>query len=122
MIGAYQVLALIPARGGSKGLPGKNILPVGGRPLLAFSIAAAQGARCIDRTVLSSDNEAIMAAAKDHGCDVPFRRPAHLATDGTSPILQTDVFHAIDIDPLETRTGGGRGRGATQNGSPQRGK
>lgn len=97
MIGAYQVLALIPARGGSKGLPGKNILPVGGRPLLAFSIAAAQGARCIDRTVLSSDDEAIMAAAKDHGCDVPFRRPAHLATDSASTI--DVVLHALDQLP-----------------------
>ena len=63
MIGTRKVLALIPARGGSKGLPGKNILPVGGRPLLAYSVDAARGSRFVDRVVLSSDDDAIIAAA-----------------------------------------------------------
>ena len=97
MIGARKVLALIPARGGSKGLPGKNILPVDGRPLIAWSIAAARGARCVDRVVLSSDDDAIMAAAAACGCEVPFRRPAELATDSAATI--DVVSHALDALP-----------------------
>ena len=97
MIGARKVLAVIPARGGSKGLPGKHLLQADGRPLLAFSIEAAHGAHGIDRTVLSSDDDAIMAAARGCQCDVPFRRPAELATDSA---LTIDVLlHALDQLP-----------------------
>jgi CMP-N,N'-diacetyllegionaminic acid synthase len=97
MIGTRKVLALIPARGGSKGLPGKNILQVAGRPLLAWSVDAARAARCVDRVVLSSDDEVIMAAARACGCEVPYRRPAELATDTASTI--DVVLHAIDTLP-----------------------
>ncbi len=97
MIGARTVLALIPARGGSKGLPGKNILPVQGRPLLAWTVDAARGARCIDRVVLSSDDDAIITAALALGCEVPFRRPAPLASDTASSI--DVVLHALDMLP-----------------------
>jgi CMP-N,N'-diacetyllegionaminic acid synthase len=97
VIDGLRVLALIPARGGSKGLPGKNLLPVKGRPLLAYSVAAAQGARCIDRTVLSSEDEEIIAAALTYGCEVPFRRPARLATDRATSI--DVVLHALDQLP-----------------------
>ncbi|MFO1509889.1 MAG: acylneuraminate cytidylyltransferase family protein [Steroidobacteraceae bacterium] len=97
MIGNKKVLALIPARGGSKGLPGKNILPVGGRPLIDWTIAAARNAGCIDRLVLSSDDDAIAACARDAGCDVPYRRPAELATD--TAIMIDVVLHAIDQLP-----------------------
>ena len=97
MIDGRKVLALIPARGGSKGLPGKNILPVGGRPLLAWSIDAAHAARSIDRVVLSSDDEAIMAAGRACGCEVPFRRPTTLATDTATSI--DVVMHALDALP-----------------------
>jgi CMP-N,N'-diacetyllegionaminic acid synthase len=86
MIGKLRVLAVIPARGGSKGLPGKNILPLGGQPLLAWTVKAAKASRCVDRVVLSSDDESIMAAAEAAGCDVPFRRDAALATDTASSI------------------------------------
>ena len=86
MIGSRRVLAVVPARGGSKGLPGKHLLEAGGRPLIAWTIAAANGAKAIDRTVLSSDDEAIMAAGRALGCDVPFRRPAELATDAAASI------------------------------------
>ena len=55
-------MAVIPARGGSKGLPGKNIRPLGGKPLIAWTIEAARGARAVDQVILSSDDEAIMAA------------------------------------------------------------
>lgn len=97
MIGERKVLALIPARGGSQRLPGKNILSVCGRPLLAWSIDAARGSRCIDRVVLSSEDEAIIAAARACGCEVPFRRPDVLASDTAST---TDVvLHALDALP-----------------------
>ncbi len=97
MIGTRKVLALIPARGGSKGLPGKNILPVGGRPLLAFSVDAARGSQFVDRVVVSSDDDAIIAAALACGGEAPFRRPAELATDFAASI---DVaLHALDQLP-----------------------
>lgn len=97
MIGTRKVLALIPARGGSKGLPGKNILPVAGRPLLAWSVDAARAARSVDRVVLSSDDDAIMAAARACGCEVPFVRPASLASDTATTI--DVVMHALDALP-----------------------
>lgn len=97
MIAGRRVLALIPARGGSKGLPHKNVLPVGGRPLLAWTVDAARGSAYVDRVVLSSDDEAICAAALACGCEVPFRRPSDLATDTAATI---DVaLHAIDHLP-----------------------
>jgi len=82
-------LAIIPARGGSKGLPGKNLLPVGGRPMLDWSIAAATGCGRISRTVVSTDDEAIAAQARRTGAEVPFMRPAELAQDATAtePVL-----------------------------------
>ncbi len=96
MIGSLRVLALIPARGGSKGVPGKNIQPVGGRPLLAWTIAAAQASAYVDRTILSSDDPAIMAVARDCGCDVPFQRTAELATDtATSVDVALDALDRI---------------------------
>lgn len=97
MIGSRKVLALIPARGGSKGLPRKNVLSVNGRPLLAFSVDAARGSRFVDRTVVSSDDDEIIAAALSSGAEVPFRRPAPLATDTATSI---DVaLHALDQLP-----------------------
>jgi CMP-N,N'-diacetyllegionaminic acid synthase len=97
VIDGLSVLALIPARGGSKGLPGKNIRLVGGRPLLAFTADAACRARCVDRVVLSTDDDAIAQAGLACGCDVPFRRPASLATDTASSI--DVVLHALDAVP-----------------------
>lgn len=76
-----NVLAIIPARGGSKGLPRKNVLDLGGKPLIAWSIEAALGARCVTRLVLSSDDDEIMRVAAQHGCEIPFVRPPELATD-----------------------------------------
>jgi N-acylneuraminate cytidylyltransferase len=97
VIDGRRVLAVIPARGGSKGLPGKHLLEVGGRPLIAWTIDAARTAKCIDRTVLSTDDEAIMSAARAVGCDVPFRRPDELATDVAASI--DVVLHAVDALP-----------------------
>ena len=97
MIGNGKVLAVIPARGGSKGLPGKNILPVGGKPLIAYSIDAARACAAVDRVIVSSDDDAIIAAARACGCDVPFRRPDELATDTAASI--DVILHALDQVP-----------------------
>lgn len=76
-----RILAIIPARGGSKGIPGKNIIPLYGRPLLAYSIIAAQQSRYIDNIFVSTDSEDIRKVAEDYGISVPFLRPAALASD-----------------------------------------
>jgi CMP-N,N'-diacetyllegionaminic acid synthase len=80
------VLGLIPARGGSKGIPGKNLAFVAGRPLLAWTCAAATESTRLDRVVCSTDSEEIAAAAAACGVEAPFRRPADLSGDET-PML-----------------------------------
>lgn len=91
------MLALIPARGGSKGVPGKNIREVVGKPLMAWTIEAAQQARCIDRVVVSSDDAAILQVARTWGAEIPFVRPAELARDETPGI--DVVLHALQQLP-----------------------
>lgn len=87
-----NVLALITARGGSKGIPGKNIAPCGGRPLLAWTCDAAR-ASCVSRAIISTDDSAIADVARAEGIEVPFMRPAPLASDSARSI---DVAqHAI---------------------------
>lgn len=78
-----QVLALIPARGGSKGVPRKNIAPLQGHPLIAYSIVASQRCPGIHRTLVSTDCPEIAEIAKAYGADVPFLRPAELAVDSS---------------------------------------
>jgi len=78
---AHRVVAIIMARGGSKGLPGKNIRPLAGKPLLAYSIEAALASGVCDDVVVSTDSEKIAAVAREHGAWVPFMRPPELATD-----------------------------------------
>lgn len=97
MIQGKRVLGLIPARGGSKGLPRKNVLPLAGKPLIAWTVEAALAATSLDRVVLSTDDDEIASVAKAHGCDVPFRRPARLAQDDTPGI--GPVLHALDRLP-----------------------
>ncbi len=86
-------LAVVPARGGSKGLPGKNLAEAGGRPLLAWTLEAAREARCVERVVVSTDCPRIAEAAGRMGAEVPFRRPSELARDETPglPVLR----HAV---------------------------
>lgn len=81
MIDGLRVLALVPARGGSKGLPRKNVLPLDGRPLIGWTLAAAAGSRYLDRCVVSTDDAEIAAVARAEGGEVPFMRPAKLASD-----------------------------------------
>lgn len=76
-------LAIIPARGGSKGIPGKNLAVLGGRPLLAWSIQAALSSKCLDRVVVSTDDPAIAEVALALGAEVPFLRPEDLSRDET---------------------------------------
>lgn len=88
------VLAIITARGGSKGLPRKNVLPLGGTPLIAWTVRAALDARCIARVIVSTDDDEIAAAARAAGAEVPFQRPVALASDTASSV---DVMvHALD--------------------------
>jgi len=90
----HRILAIIPARGGSKGVPRKNIRPLAGKPLIAWTIEAAQQSSYLDRCVLSSEDAEIMQVARDFGCDVPFPRPAELAQDDTPGIAP--VMHVLD--------------------------
>jgi CMP-N,N'-diacetyllegionaminic acid synthase len=86
MIHNKKVVGLITARGGSKGVPGKNIIELGGKPLIAWSIQTALQSRYIDRLILSSDDEDIISIAEDFGCEAPFRRPVELANDTASSV------------------------------------
>jgi N-acylneuraminate cytidylyltransferase len=88
------IAAIIPARGGSKGVPRKNIKPLGGVPLLAYSIAAAQLSNYISRAIVSTDDEEIAEIAKRFHADVPFMRPAEFATDAAGDYEV--IRHAID--------------------------
>jgi N-acylneuraminate cytidylyltransferase len=86
MITGKSVLAIIPARGGSKGLPGKNIKELCGKPLIAWTIEQAKSCSDIDRIVVSTDDSEIAEIAKKYGAEVPFIRPAELASDTASTI------------------------------------
>lgn len=88
------VLTIIPARGGSKGLPRKNVLPLGGKPLLAWTIEASLACSLVDLTIVSTDDAEIAAAAHRHGADVPFLRPAELASDSASS--EAVLKHALE--------------------------
>ncbi len=95
MIEGFKVLGLVTARGGSKGLPGKNIRDLCGKPLIAWTIDAARAATCLDAIVVSTDDPEIAAVAERYGAEVPFLRPAELAADTASSI--DVVIHAIDF-------------------------
>jgi len=88
------LLGVIPARGGSKGIPGKNIRPLNGIPLVARAVACAQRARCLDHFIVSTDSKDIRDIAIQAGADVPFLRPPHLADDG-APMLPV-LKHALE--------------------------
>lgn len=94
MYGNNKILAVIPARGGSKGVPNKNIKELLGKPLIAYTIEQAQASKYIDRTIVSTDSPVIADIAVSYGAEVPFLRPEELATDQSGTI---DVLvHAID--------------------------
>jgi len=94
MIGERRVVALVVGRGGSKGLPGKNVALCGGRPLVAWSVAAAKACRYADRVIVSSDDADIIAVARSAGAEAPFVRPPELANDDAT--MDAVVAHALD--------------------------
>jgi len=89
-----KVIAIIPARGGSKGVPRKNIRLLAGKPLIAYTIGAAKACPLIDRVIVSTDDDEIAGIAKKYGAEVPFKRPPELAADmtPTEPVLK----HAVE--------------------------
>lgn len=91
-----DVVALVPARGGSKGIPRKNLAPLGGRPLVAWTINAALESASVARTVVSTEDEEIAAAARDLGAEV-LPRPRELAADGTP--MRAVIAHALEELP-----------------------
>lgn len=95
MINSKTVIAIIPARGGSKGLPGKNIRQLCGKPLIAWTIEKALKSKYLDVVLVSTDSPEIAAIAREYGAEVPFLRPAALATDTASSY---DVIrHVLDF-------------------------
>lgn len=89
-----KILGLIPARGGSKGLPKKNIKLLNGKPLIVWTIEQALNSKYLDKVVVSTDDTEIAKVSKKYGAEVPFLRPKELATD-ESPTIDT-IFHAVN--------------------------
>ena len=96
-----MIVGAICARGGSKGVPRKNLRPLAGLPLIAHTIRCAQACPVFERIVVSTDDHEIMEVAKQYGAEAPFVRPAHLAQDDTSKWL---VFRHL-VETLEQMTG-----------------
>ncbi|MCT6925666.1 acylneuraminate cytidylyltransferase family protein [Metasolibacillus sp.] len=92
-----KVLAVIPARGGSKGVARKNIRNLVGKPLIAWTIETARQSKYIDKIIVSSEDDEIIKVAKKYGAEVPFVRPAYLAEDTTTSI--ETILHAIEQCP-----------------------
>ncbi|WP_339060487.1 acylneuraminate cytidylyltransferase family protein [Tepidibacillus marianensis] len=95
MLNGKRILGIIPARGGSKGVPRKNIRVVAGKPLIAWTIDEARKSKYIDQLILSSEDQEIIQVAKEYDCEVPFVRPKELAQDNTPGI--DPVLHAIEM-------------------------
>lgn len=103
MVRPGSVVAIIPARGGSKGIPRKNVLPFGEHPLIAFVITAALEAETIDRTIVTTDNDEIAEVANQWGAEVPFMRPSGIAEDDTPdlPVFQHAVRWLLEHEGYE---------------------
>ncbi len=96
-----HIVAVIPARGGSRGIPLKNLREVAGKPLIAYVIEACLAAEPVDRTVVSTDHEGIAQVAREFGAEVPFMRPKELAGDEVT--LDPVIYHAVTT--LEAQDG-----------------
>lgn len=94
MIDGKKIIALIPARGGSKGIKDKNIFEIEGKPLIAYTIDEAKKSRYIDEIIVSTDSEKIKKVSLDYGASVPFIRPGDLSTDKAATI--DVVIHALN--------------------------
>lgn len=93
MYGSRKILAVIPARGGSKGVPRKNIKQLVGKPLIAYSIEAAKRSVYVDKVIVTTDSEEIACISEDFGAEIPFIRPVELATDSSRSI--DALVHAV---------------------------
>lgn len=93
MYDGRKIIALIPARGGSKGIKNKNIIDLNGYPLISYSIKASLGSKYIDDTIVSTDSQKIARVSRKYGAKIPFMRPAELADDNSKTI--DTVLHAI---------------------------
>lgn len=95
-----KIVALIPARGGSKGIPRKNIVNLSGKPLISYTIEAAKNSKYINRIIVSTDYEEIAQVAKEYGAEVPFLRPFELAKDNTPalPVIQHAIKYLEEIE------------------------
>ncbi|MHC8508112.1 MAG: acylneuraminate cytidylyltransferase family protein [Rhodospirillales bacterium] len=94
-----RTLAIITARGGSKRVPRKNLRPVGGKPLIAWTVEAAQAAKTIDRLIVSSDDPEIIETCRAMGCEAPFIRPAELADDAAASVdVAVHALNALEED------------------------
>lgn len=95
-------VAVIPARGGSKRLPGKNIKPLAGKPLIAWTIEAALESECFDKVVVSTESIEIAEVARKYGAEIPYLRPIELASDtaATGPVLEHIVKYIEDRDSI----------------------
>jgi len=92
-----KILALVPARGGSKGIPRKNIKPLAGRPLIAWTISEALKSKYVDQVIVSTEDVEIAEVARSCGANVPFMRPQELAQDGTPGAAP--AIHALEALP-----------------------
>lgn len=95
-----EIMSIIPARGGSKGLPGKNLADLGNMPLIAHSVNAARDCRWINRVVVSTDSVDIASVAKDWGAEVPFLRPESLSGDN-EPVGSALEYTLKELESLE---------------------
>ena len=94
-----KTLAIIPARGGSKGVPRKNVRALAGKPLIAWTIEAALAASGLDRVIVSTEDAEIAAISREFGADVPFLRPAELAGDATTTLaVLQDLLARLETD------------------------
>lgn len=94
MIDNKKVLAFIPARAGSKGIKDKNIIDLGGKPLIAYTIEAAKKSKYVDKVIVSTDGENIANVAKQYGAEIPFFRPKELAEDNSNVL--TAIIHTLE--------------------------
>ena len=98
MLNGQRVIAIVPARGGSKSIPGKNIRPLQGKPLLAWSVDVAKQVSEIDRVIVSTDDAQIAGVGRRHGAEV-YARPPHLATDDALVIdALKDLLHRLETE------------------------
>ena len=99
MIKDHKIISIITARGGSKGLPKKNIKKLQGKPLIAWTIEAAKKSKYLDKIIVTTDSKEISEVAKEFGAEVPFIRPSHLATDNSSSF--DTIKHALNFQEFK---------------------